>query len=217
MKRNEAKDVICEIGHRLHSREFISGTEGNISIRINNDEIWTTPSGVSKGFLTPGSLVRVNLRGDTISGGTPSSELKMHLRVYEKNKHTSAVIHAHPLYACICAASNKPIDKHYLTENIITLGSVPIANYATPSTEEVPESITPYLLTHKAVLLAHHGALTWDNNIYDAYNLMESVEAAAKFMIIAENSGGVKEIPNNKIAKLLEIHRNKQRQNDITD
>jgi L-fuculose-phosphate aldolase len=198
------KEKICEIGQRLYSRELICGYEGNISIRVSNSEIWTTPSGVCKGFLTPDMLVCVDINGISLNGKKPSSEIKMHLRVYRERADVMAAVHAHPIYAGAYAAAGKALDKYYMTENVITLGAVPLAEYAAPSTDEVPDSIVPFLANHRAVLLANHGALTWGKTLDEAYFLMENVEAAAKTAFLAEILDA-KEIPAEKVDKLKKI------------
>ncbi|MDR2884742.1 MAG: class II aldolase/adducin family protein [Deferribacteraceae bacterium] len=185
----DIKEEICEIGRRMYAKELICGYEGNISVRVSDNEIWTTPTGVCKGFLTPDMLVCVDINGTPIDNKKPSSELKMHLRVYRERADVQAVVHAHPTYATAFAAAGKALDKFYLTENIITLGEIYVAPYATPSTEEVPDSIAPFLKGCKAVLLANHGALTWAKTLQDAYFLMESVESAAKTTFITEQLG----------------------------
>ena len=198
------KSKICEIGYRLYSHELICGYEGNISLRVSNSEIWATPSGVCKGFLTEDMLVCVDINGVLLNNKKPSSEIKMHLKVYQERHDIMAVVHAHPVYAGAYAAAGKALDRYYMTENIITLGKVPLAKYAAPSTEEVPDSVAPFLKDYRAVLLANHGALTWGKTLDEAYFLMESVETAAKIGFLAEILKA-EEIPAEKAAKLKNI------------
>lgn len=205
MKRKKTKDLIVEIGRLMYDRGLLSACDGNISVRLNDNEIWTTPSGVCKGMMDSEMLVRTDISGNVIEGGKPSSELKMHLQVYCSRPDIFAVVHAHPVYACAFASSGKALDKNYFTENIITLGEVPLAEYATPSTEEVAKSVEPYLKDYKALLLAHHGALSWGKDLPEAYFLMESLENTAKSTFIAEQTGSAREIAPDKVAYLKKI------------
>ena len=190
-------EEICKTGRMMYAKGLVCACEGNISVRTGDNEIWATPSGVRKGMLTPEMLVKTDMNGNT-ARGRPSSELKMHLRVYQELSHIKAVVHAHPTYACVYAIRGVPLDKTYLTESVITLGAVPVAPYATPSTDEVPESVAQFLHTHKAVLLANHGALTWGESLSEAYFMMESLESTAKIAYLTEAAGGGREIAPDK-------------------
>ena len=147
----------------------------NISVRIGKDII-LHPTGVSKGFMTPDMLVKINMKGKNSRNSQGLIEMKMHLRVYKENPQVMAVTHAHPPIATSFAIAGIQLDKALLPEAVVMLGTVPIAPYATPGTEEVPESIAPYCKDHNAVLLANHGALTCGSDIIEAYYRMESLE-----------------------------------------
>ena len=202
----QIKKQICDIGRRMYDREFVAANDGNISIRISENEVWTTPTGVSKGFMTPDMMVKVDLNGKVLEGRLkPSSELKMHIKVYKERPDVKSVVHAHPLTATALATAGIPLDKALLPEAIITLGIVPVSQYATPSTEEVPESIAKYLKDYNAVLLANHGALTWGRDIFEAYYRMETVEFYSKIVLTTKLIGHANELPCNKVGDLLEI------------
>lgn len=202
----QIKKQICDIGRRMYDREFVAANDGNISVRVSENEVWTTPTGVSKGFMTPDMMVKVDLKGKVLEGNRkPSSELKMHLKVYKEKPEVKAVVHAHPLTATALATAGIPLDKALLPEAIITLGIVPISQYATPSTEEVPESIADYLKDYNAVLLANHGALTWGRDIFEAYYRMETVEFYSKIILTTQLIGHANELPCNKVGDLLKI------------
>lgn len=184
----EAKELICELGRRMYDREFVAANDGNISIKCGEDYIWATPTGVSKGFMTPDMMVKLNLKGEVIEGTRKStSEIKMHLRVYKENPEVMAVMHAHPPIATSFAIAGIQLDKPILPEAIVMLGVVPIASYAKPGTEEVPESIAPYCKDYNAVLLANHGALTWGRDPLEAYYRLESMEHYAKILMYTGN------------------------------
>jgi len=184
----EAREMICEIGRRVYNRNYIAANDGNISVKVGVNEIWTTPTGVSKGYMTPDMMVKMDLSGKVLAGKLkPSSEVKMHLRVYNENQEVNAVVHAHPPVATSFAIAGIPLDKPVLPEAIVLLGIVPVAPYALPGTQEVPDSIAPYCKTHNAVLLANHGALTWGRDLMEAYFRMESLEHYATILMYSNN------------------------------
>ncbi len=173
-------DDIIEIGRRMYNKGFVAANDGNISARISENEIWTTPTGVSKGYMTREMLVKVDLDGNVLAGNLKaSSEIKMHLRVYQENPDIRAVTHAHPPIATSFAIAGIELNRAILPEAVVNLGTVPIAPYATPGTIEVPNSIAPYCQDYNAVLLANHGALTWGGNLMEAYFRLESLECYA--------------------------------------
>ncbi|MGN8644456.1 class II aldolase/adducin family protein [Gracilibacillus sp. HCP3S3_G5_1] len=206
----EAKKWIVEIGKRVYQKNFVAANDGNISVRVGPDTIWTTPTGVSKGFMTPDMMVKMRLDGTIIAGNRkPSSEVKMHLRVYQESEETNAVVHAHPPMATSYAIAGINLEKPVSPEAVVLLGRVPVAPYATPSTEEVPDSITPLIKDHHAVLLANHGALTWGRDLFEAYYRMESLEHYALMLTYSTNIlNKANELNCNQISDLIEI-RNK--------
>lgn len=150
----KAKEEICQIGKLLFDKGFVVANDGNISIRISEDEIIITPTRVSKGFLTPEMLVKVNRKGEVLEGRfKPSSRLKMHLRVYEEGPDVRAVVHAHPPYATAYAVAGIPLDQAMMPEAVVLVGTVPIATYGTPSNEEVPNAIAVHVKNHQALFL----------------------------------------------------------------
>lgn len=184
----EAKKWICEIGRRVYNKNFVAANDGNISVKVGPNTIWTTPTGVSKGFLTPDMMVKMDLSGKVLSGKMkPSSEVKMHLRVYNENPDVNAVVHAHPPVATSFAIAGISLDKPVSPEAVVLLGTVPVAPYATPGTQEVPDSIAPFCKDYNAVLLANHGALTWGKDILQAYYRMESLEHYALMLMYSNN------------------------------
>ncbi len=180
----EAKEQIVEIGRRMYAKNLVVSNDGNISCKISPTEILATPTGVSKGFMDRDMMVKMNLDGEVVgySDCKPSSEVKMHLRVYRENPDVVAVVHAHPPYATSFAIAGIGLDQPILTEALMSLGSVPVARYATPGTQEVPDSIAPFCTKYNAVLMANHGALTWGDSLMQAYHRMESVEYYANII-----------------------------------
>jgi L-fuculose-phosphate aldolase len=174
----------------MYARGFVAGNDGNISVRLGPDRILTTPTLVSKGFMTPGMLVLVDLDGRVVEGEQrPSSELKLHLRVYRERPDVAAVVHAHPAAATGFAVAGQPLDTAYMPELVINLGAVPVAEYATPGTDAVPDSIGAFVKDHNAVLMANHGVITWGRSLTEAFFRMETVESYAQILLAAATVG----------------------------
>jgi L-fuculose-phosphate aldolase len=181
---------IVECGRRLWHRGFVASNDGNISVRLDDHRLITTPTAVSKGFMTPDMMVITDLEGKKIAGErNASSELKMHLEVYRHRPDVRAVVHAHPPTATGFAVAGIPLDRAVLAEVITTLGSVPIAEYATPSTEELPAAVRRYITAHDGLLLANHGALAIGGDVYAAYYRMETIEHFATISLVARTLG----------------------------
>lgn len=187
MTEKQAKKAIIDIGQRMYVRGFVAANDGNISVRTGDNEVWATPTGVSKGFMKKKMLVKVDLDGNVLEGSNrPSSELKMHLRAYRDNPDILSVCHAHPPICTCFAVAGIPLNAPVLAEAIITLGDVPVAPYAELGSKEVPEAIAPYLHTHNGILLANHGAVTWGSDAYTAYYRLESMEYYANILLITD-------------------------------
>ncbi len=211
MTENQLKLEICQIGKRMYDSGFVAANDGNISVRMNSGQIITTPTGVSKGFMSPDMLLTVNMEGDVVAANgkwRPSSELKMHLRVYKERPDVKAVVHAHPPHATTFAIARTPLNRPLIAEAVVTLGCVPVADYATPSTGEVPDAVAPYLEHFDAVLLANHGALAWGENLIAAYHKLESVEFYAKLTFLSAQLGNAVELSASQIEALYEIREN---------
>lgn len=206
----EIRQQICEIGKRIYMNGFVAANDGNITVRLNDEEIITTPTGVSKGFMTPEMMIKVDINGNVLSKEStyrPSSELKMHIRVYKERQDVKSVVHAHPPYATSFAIVGKPLTKPIMPEAVITLGWVPIAEYGTPSTEEIPDAISKYLQNYDALMLENHGALTYGSDLINAYYKMESLEFYAKLTFISTLLGGPRELSEGQVNRLYEIRK----------
>jgi L-fuculose-phosphate aldolase len=201
----QVKKQIIEVGRWMYNKNFVASNDGNISFKVSDTTLWATPTGVSKGFMTEEMLVKVDLDGNILNGTSkPSSELKMHLRVYRENPKVQAVVHAHPPIATSFAIAGIPLSKAILPEAVIQLGEVPVAPYATPGTQEVPDSIAPFCKTHNGVLLANHGALTWGDNVTQAYYRMESLEYYAMVTMYTGIIGQANELSCRQVDKLVD-------------
>lgn len=200
------KAQICEIGKRIYEKGFVASNDGNISVRIDENKFLVTPTGVSKGFMKPEMLIIVDGDGNLIEGDLkPTSEIKMHLQVYKERPSIQSVVHVHPPFATAFAIAGIPLNHATMPESIVTLGTIPIAEYGTPSTDEIALAISPYIMNHNGVLLENHGALTWGENLDEAYFLMESLEFCAKVNWIARQMNGDRELSIDNVDRLLDL------------
>ena len=206
----EIKKQICDIGKRIYNRGMVAANDGNISVKISDNEFLCTPTGVSKGFMTPEYICKVDAEGNVIQANgnfKPSSEIKMHMRVYKERPDVQSVVHAHPIYATSFAIAGIPLTQPIMPEAVIALGCVPIAEYGTPSTNEIPDAVEKYLPYFDAVLLANHGALTYSDSLLSAYHKMESLEFYAELLFKAKQLGGPKELTVPQVERLYDIRR----------
>jgi L-fuculose-phosphate aldolase len=197
---------IVEAGRRLWARGFVASNDGNSTVRLDDQRIISTPKSVSKGFMSPDMMVITDLTGTKLSGERDaSSELKMHLEVYRMRPDARAVVHAHPPTATGFAVAGIPLDRAVLAEVITTLGSIPIAEYATPSTDELPAACRKYLKAHDGLLLANHGALALGGDLWTAYHRMETIEHFAKISLVARQLGREHLLSRDEVQRLQSL------------
>ena len=194
---------IVEVGRRLYARGYTASNDGNISVRLDGSRLLMTPTNVCKGFMTPDMMCITDLEGRKLSGDRgPSSEIAMHLEVYRQRPDAQAVVHAHPPTATGFAVAGIPLTRAVLAEVVTTLGSIPIAEYATPSTMELPEAVRKYVKAHDGMLLANHGALTLGKDLFSAYYKMETVEHFARISLVARTLGGERLLSLHEVERL---------------
>ncbi len=199
-------DQLIDICHRLYAKGFVTATDGNVSVRLENGNFLTTRTSVNKGAVTAEDLVEADLTGKSLTSNLkPSTEFGMHLYIYSQRPDVNAVVHAHPTYATGFAAARQALDTCVFPEVIVGLGAIPLADYATPSTDEVASSLAPYVKNADAILLANHGVVTYGKDLYDAYFKMEKVEHAAHIMFVARLLGGEKALSSAQVEKLRAI------------
>jgi L-fuculose-phosphate aldolase len=197
---------IVEAGRRLYARAYVASNDGNISARLDGQRLVTTPKSVSKGFMTPDMMVVVDYDGRKVSGDRdPSSELPMHLEIYRHRPDVNAVVHAHPPLATGFAVAGIPLTRAVLAEVITTLGSIPIAEYGTPSTAELPDAVRKYIKAHDGMLLANHGAVTCGPSVLAAYYKMETIEHFAKISLVARLLGREHLISRGEVERLQDL------------
>jgi L-fuculose-phosphate aldolase len=204
----ELKKQMIEIGRRIWVRGFVAANDGNITVKLSDDELLTTPTGVSKGFMTVEMIIKCDRTGKVISsnpGFRPSSEVKMHLDVYKERPDINAVVHAHPQYATSFAVAGIPLNKCVLPEAVIVMGAVPIAPYGLPSSMEIPDRIRPFIKTSDVILLENHGALTLGTDLLNAYHKMETLEHTASIVWKAIQLGNLNVLPPEERDRLMTL------------
>src|SRR4029453_8044740 len=204
----DVRAEIVEIGRRLRQRGFVASNDGNISVRIGPDRLMMTPASVSKGFMTPEMMVITDLDGRVIEaapGRKPSSEATMHLVAYRERPDIGAVVHAHPPIATGFAVAGIPLDRAVLAEVVTPLGSIPIAEYETPSTRELAETVGAYLKAHDGVLLANHGAIALGKDLMSAYYKMETIEHFANISLVARQLGREHLLSREEVERLPQL------------
>jgi L-fuculose-phosphate aldolase len=207
MDEHAIRQSIIETGRRLYEKGLIAAGDGNISARLPDGRRFiATPTGVCKGFLTPDMLVVVDEQGRKLQGHLePSSELVMHLTIYQRRPDVQAVVHAHPPVGTGFAAAGIPLTTPLISEVVLTLGCIPLAEYGTPTTPELADAIKPYVQHYDALLLANHGALACGATVEQAYYRMETLEHFARIALVARLVGEEKPLAPEAVKKLFEI------------
>jgi L-fuculose-phosphate aldolase len=205
MDESQARKLIVEIGRLLYERSYVVSSDGNVSIRLSEDRVLATPTMMCKGRMTEADLALTDMDGKAVSDKRASSELAMHLLVYKMRPDIKAVCHAHPPHGTAFAVAGLAIDKPILSEVILTLGCVPLTDYGTPSTDELTEAMKPYVAHHNALLMANHGAVAYGEDLWQAFDRLETLEHTAKIAILAKALGGANDLPQDAIEKLINI------------
>jgi L-fuculose-phosphate aldolase len=168
--------AICEIGKLCYSRFYIVGADGNISARMNDGTVLITPAGAMKGFLEPQHIAHIDMRGEVLDGGPgASTEKGIHLTAYEVRPEMRAVCHAHPPHAVAMTIAGIDMQAPFIPEIIVTIGGIPTANFGTPGTPELADSIRNILKCSDTVVMTNHGSVTLGANLMDAYKKLDMV------------------------------------------
>lgn len=207
MEDHELREFICEVGRNIWERQMVAANDGNITAKLDDGTILCTPTGVSKGYLKPEMLTKMTVNGDVVepapSGHKPTSEVKMHLRMYRVNPAIGGCIHAHPIYGTVFAIKGEALVKKMMPESVIAMPEIPLAPYATPATEGLADSTEHFAHAYSACLLEQHGAFSWGKTLMDAYLAMERLEYTAKVTLFARLIGGERELAQEEITKLI--------------
>lgn len=205
MDEQTARREIVQIGRLLYERGYVVSSDGNLSVRLSDDRIIATPTMMSKGRMTEDALAVTDLEGKSLNDRRASSELKMHLLIYRERPDVKAVCHAHPAHSTAFAVAGLSIDEPILSEVILALGCVPLAAYGTPSTDELTDAMRPLVKHHNALLMANHGAVAYGENLWQAFDRLETMEHTARITILARTLGGSRKLPPDAIEKLINV------------
>lgn len=201
---DEHRRDICTAGRWIHSRAYVASTDGNISVRLDARRVLTSPTAISKGMMVPDDLVITDLRGRKLAGRREAStELAMHLLIYNHRPDVNAVCHAHPPVATAHAAAGIALNKALLSELVISLGCIPVAQYGTPGTQELSDALEPMVQHYDAILLANHGVVTCGPDLLTAFFRMETVEHFAQVSLATELLGKQVLLSGRDVEKLL--------------
>jgi len=205
LTEKEHRQNIVEVGRMVYAKGWVAANDGNISIRLDQDRILATPTGISKGMMQPDDLIICDLNGNKIEGRRErTSEIAMHTTVYQLRPDVQAVVHSHPPVSTGFAAAGKALNLAILPEVVIGLGCVPLADYGLPGTPALTEGMLPYIPNYDALLMANHGAVCYGEDVFKAYFKMETLEHVARITLVAEILGGPKVLPRVEVEKLID-------------
>ncbi|MFL6227725.1 MAG: class II aldolase/adducin family protein [Pyrinomonadaceae bacterium] len=205
MDEQTARREIVRVGNLLYGRGYVVSSDGNVSVRLGDDRVLATPTQTSKGRMSEDSLALTDLEGKPLNDRRASSELAMHLLIYRERSDVRAVCHAHPPHGSAFAVAGLAIDQPILSEVILTLGCVPLAEYGTPSTDELTAAMLPLVKHHNALLMANHGAVAYGADVWQAFDRLETLEHTAKIAILSRALGGSRNLPPDAIEKLINV------------
>jgi L-fuculose-phosphate aldolase len=205
MDEQTARREIVRVGKLLYERGYVVSSDGNVSVRLDDGRIVATPTQTSKGRMTEDSLAVTDIEGKPLNERRASSELAMHLLIYRERADVKSVCHAHPPHGSAFAVAGLAIDQPILSEVILTLGCVPLAEYGTPSTDELTDAMLPLVKHHNALLMANHGAVAYGADVWQAFDRLETLEHTARIAILARALGGSKNLPPDAIEKLINV------------
>lgn len=202
----QLKQEICEIGRRMYERGLVAGNDGNLSVRLTDDEVLCTPSMLCKGQMSPEDLCLVDMQGNQLAGQRKrTSEILLHLEIMQARPDVQAIVHAHPPHATAFAVTGQPVPRAVTAETELFLGEVPTAPYETPGTAVFARSVLPFVARTNVCLLAHHGSVTYAESLEQAYCLTEMLDAYCRVLILAQQLGPIKTLPADKLEDLQEL------------
>ncbi len=204
-ERQHREDIV-RFGKMVHERGYVAATDGNLSVRLDHDSVLSTPTGMSKGMMTPEDLVVVDMKGKRVMGRrNVSSEIAMHLLIYRLRPDIKGIVHAHPPTATGYAAAGLPLNQALVSEIVLALGCIPLARYGTPGTPELTDALEPLIPTYDAILMANHGVVTYAEDLTRAYMKMETVEHFAKIALVTHQLGRAQLLSSEDVGKLMEV------------
>ncbi len=202
----QLKQEICEIGRRIYAKGFAAANDGNITVRINDKEVLCTPTMVSKGFLKPDDICKVDMQGNQVEGRRKrTSEILLHLELFKDDPTMNAVVHCHPPHATAFSIAGEQIPTCVLPEVEIFLGVVPTAVYENPGGQAFADTIRPFVGKANTVVLKNHGTISWGRDLQEAYFRTEILDAYCRMLYIAKGLGRVERISEGHVEGLLEL------------
>ncbi len=203
---HKIKQDICDIGRRIYAKGFAAANDGNITVRIGENEVLCTPTMHCKGFLTPEDIATVDMQGNQTAGRKKrSSEALLHLEIYKQRPELKSVVHCHPPHATAFAIAREPIPQCILPEVEVFLGDVPITRYETPGGQAFADTIIPFVHKTNVIILANHGTVSYGENVERAYWWTEILDAYCRMLILAKQLGRVSYFTEDKERELLEL------------
>ena len=203
---HQVKKDICEIGRRIYDKGFAAANDGNISVRISENEVLCTPTMQSKGFLKPDDICLIDFNGKQLAGRKKrSSEALLHLEIYRKREDIKSVVHCHPPHATAFAVAREPIPQCVLPEVEVFLTDVPITKYETPGGQAFADTIQPFVDKTNIIILANHGTVSYGEDVERAYWWTEILDAYCRILLLAKSLGGVNYFSEEKERELLEL------------
>ncbi len=207
MSKNEQelRQDILDVGKLIFQKGWVAANDGNISIRLDQNRVLCTCTGVCKGMMKLEDLIVCDLQGNKLEGSRErTSEIAMHVTIYQMRPDIFSVVHAHPPVATGYAVAGRPLTLALLPEVIIGLGCVPLAEYGLPGTPALTDGMLPYIPKYDAILMGNHGCVSYGEDVYKAFFRMETVEHFARISLVAELLGGAKLLPKQEVDKLFD-------------
>jgi L-fuculose-phosphate aldolase len=204
-ERQHREDIV-RFGRMVHQRGYVAATDGNLSVRLDHETVLSTPTAMSKGMMEPEDLVVVDMTGRKVTGRrNVSSEIAMHLLIYRLRPDVKGIVHAHPPTATGYAAAGLPLNQALISEIVLALGCIPLAQYGTPGTPELTTALEPLVPHYDAILMANHGVVTYGEDLLRAYMKMETVEHFARIALVTHQLGRQQLLGEEDVAKLIDV------------
>lgn len=203
---HKLKQDICDIGRRIYNRQFAAANDGNITVRVSENEVLCTPTMHCKGFLKPDDIAMIDMTGKQIAGRKKrSSEALLHLEIFKQRPDVRSVVHCHPPHATAFAIAREPIPQCILPEVEVFLGDVPITRYETPGGQEFADTIIPFVDRTNVIILANHGTVSYGETVERAYWWTEILDSYCRMLMLARQLGNVQYLDEGKSRELLDL------------
>ena len=203
---HKIKQDMCDIGRRIYNRQFAAANDGNITVRVSDNEILCTPTLQCKGLLKPEDIALIDMTGKQIAGRKKrSSEALLHLEIYKQREDIRSVVHCHPPHATAFAIAREPIPQCVLPEVEVFLGDVPITKYETPGGQDFADTIIPFVKKTNVMILANHGTVSYGETVEQAFWWTEILDSYCRMLMLAKQLGNVSFLSQGKSQELLDL------------